>query len=60
MQNFYVLFSFICTFGIILMIITFFKDYKRLTVLQKASLILISIGGLAPMILGTIQGFLAH
>lgn len=58
MLNFYVLSSFICTFGVILMLFAFFKDFKKLTVLQKVSLVLISIGGLAPIILGTIQGFL--
>ncbi|MDT2710948.1 hypothetical protein [Enterococcus dongliensis] len=60
MQTLYILFSFLTTLGIILMIYAFYRDFKNLTLLQKISLILVSFSGLVPMILGVIQGFLSH
>ncbi|MGM0174115.1 hypothetical protein IGI53_001506 [Enterococcus sp. DIV0788_1] len=60
MQSLYILFSFLTTFGVILMIYAFYRDFNKLTTLQKISLILVSISGLAPMILGTIEGFISH
>lgn len=60
MQTLYILFSFLTTLGVILMIYAFYRDFKNLTLLQKISLILVSFSGLAPMILGVIQGFLFH
>lgn len=60
MNFLYVFFSFLTSLGILLMIYAFYRDFKNLTLLQKISLIIISIGGLAPMIIGTIQGFVSH
>ena len=58
MNFLYVLFSFLTSVGILLMIYSFYRDFKKLTLLQKISLIIVTIGGLAPMIIGTIQGFM--
>lgn len=60
MESLYVIFSFLTSLGILLMIYSFYRDFKKLTLLQKISLIIITIGGLAPMIIGTIQGFMSH
>lgn len=60
MKSLYVILSFLTSLGILLMIYSFYRDFKKLTLLQKISLIVITIGGLAPMIIGTIQGFISH
>lgn len=60
MESLYIVFSFLTSLGIILMIYSFFRDFKKLTLLQKISLVVIAIGGLAPMIMGTIQVFVSH
>jgi len=60
MESLYVLFSFLTSLGILLMIYSFYRDFNKLTLLQKISLIVITIGGLAPMIIGTIQGFMSR
>ena len=60
MESLYLLFSFLTSLGILLMIYSFYRDFNKLTLLQKISLIVITIGGLAPMIIGTIQGFMSR
>ena len=49
MESLYVLFSFLTSLGILLMIYSFYRDFNKIT-----------IGGLAPMIIGTIQGFMSR
>ncbi len=60
MQTLYILFSFLTSVGILIMVYAFYRDFKKLTLLQKISLILVSISGLLPMLLGMIEGFLSN
>ena len=60
MQTVYILFSFLTSVGILIMVYAFYRDFKKLTLLQKIALILVSISGLMPMLLGMIEGFLSN
>ncbi|MBU5366011.1 hypothetical protein ACFFH2_08575 [Enterococcus devriesei] len=60
MQTLYILFSFLTSVGILIMVYAFYRDFKKLTLLQKIALILVSISGLMPMLLGMIEGFLSN
>lgn len=59
MDNLYIILSFLTSFGIVLLICSFWKDFKTLNSFQKISLIIVYIAGLSPMIVGTLQGFLS-
>jgi len=56
----YVVFSFLSTFSVILLILSFRKDFKTLNITQRISIILTSIAVLIPFIIGTIQGFIGN
>ncbi len=50
----------ISVIGIILVWCSFWKNLKQLTVFQKTSLLITSVGILIPFIVGFINGFLGH
>jgi len=60
MQNLYIIFSFISFISAILLLVSFRKQFKKLNMFQKIIILCVFISGMAPMILGTIQGFLEH
>lgn len=59
MDQLYIIASFISFFGAILLVIGFAKQFKELTLIQKSAIVLVFIGTLVPMVVGTIQGFLS-
>ncbi|MBP1048376.1 hypothetical protein I6N96_18950 [Enterococcus sp. BWM-S5] len=59
MEQIYMYASFISFFGAFLLVVGFSKQFKELTLLQKSAIILVFIGTLVPIIVGTIQGFLS-
>lgn len=52
----YVICSFATFFGIVIAWFSFYKDFSKLKIMQKISLIIITLGSVIPIILGTIQG----
>lgn len=58
MDQLYIIASFVSFFGAILLVVGFAKQFKELTFIQKAAILLVFIGTLVPMVAGTIQGFL--
>ena len=60
MQIFYVIFSFVSTFSLLLLAISFRKAFKSLTLMQKLSIILCVVAGIGPMIIGTFEGILGR
>ena len=59
MDYVYILLSFLTSIGIILLICSFWEDFKKLNSFQKISLLIVYIAGLSPIVIGTIQGFLS-
>lgn len=57
MNTFYILFSFLNSLSILIMIYAFYRDFKKLTLMQKISISLVSLSGLTPMIVGAIESF---
>ena len=60
MDYVYVTLSFITSFASILLIFAFKNDFKKLTLFQKNSLSIIVVSGLAPTVIGFINGLLTN
>ena len=60
MNKIFMIMSIISVIGIILVWCSFWENLKQLTVFQKTSLLITSVGILIPFIVGFINGFLGH
>lgn len=54
------MFSMVAFAGAVLLLIGFWSRFRALSMLQKVAIILVCVGALTPMILGTIVGTLSH
>ena len=54
-ETLYVLCSFLTFLGVIIAWFSFYKDFSKLKIMQKISLIIITLGSVIPIILGMIQ-----
>ena len=60
MESLYVVFSFVSFVSAILLVVAFRKEFRKLNLFQTIIIICVFLSSVAPMILGTIQGFLEH
>jgi hypothetical protein len=55
-ETLYIICSYATFFGTIIAWISFHKEFNKLKVMQKVSLVVITIGSVVPIIVGVIQG----
>lgn len=60
METMYISGSFVSVSGIILLGLSFYREFHRLTSFQKASIGIVAVGVLVPFVAGLIHGFIQH